>query len=140
MPALVSRKTALLTLEWCISKYGPSIHNDLDTLDLKLTTKLEFYGEYESFDNIIYLNPKRHRSLKEWCNTVIHEYTHFRQNIEGMYSKYYDQGRTYENHPHEVAANRIANRDVAEARLWVLRQIRKKPKKVASKGLRDRRK
>lgn len=82
-------------------------------------------GEYNVDDNIIYVNPKKHRSLKEWVNTVIHEYTHFKQNIDGMYDKYYTKyGRTYENHPHEVAADRTANRDEMEARLWVLRQIR----------------
>lgn len=131
MSANISRKSALLTLEWCIQKYGGSIHNDLDTLEIKLRSGLENQGEYESDDNIIYLNPKRHRSLLQWVNTVIHEYTHFRQNIDGMYTKYYELGRTYENHPHEVAANRIAKRDMKEARLWVLRQL--KPKKFTKK-------
>jgi Zn-dependent peptidase ImmA (M78 family) len=127
MAGLISRKTATLTLEWCINTYGPSIHNDLATLDLKLRSKLEFYGEYDSEDNVIYLNPKKHRSLKEWCNTIIHEYTHFRQNIDGMYTRYYEKGRTYDTHPHEIAANRTADRDTSTARRWVLNQLKRKP-------------
>lgn len=133
MSALVSRKTALLTLEWCINRYGPSIHNDLGTLQISLRSGLEFLGEYDSDENAILLNPKKHKSLREWVNTIIHEYTHFRQDIDGMYTKYYMKyGRTYENHPHEVAAERIANRDEMEARRWVLSQIR--PKKSTKKA------
>ena len=127
MKSLICRKTATLTLAWCIERYGPSIHNDLSTLDLKLRSSWENYGEYDPDDNCIYLNPKKHRSLLEWVNTIIHEYTHLKQNINGMYTKYYDRyGRTYDNHPHEVAANKIAYRDYREARLWVLRELRNK--------------
>lgn len=134
MPALVSRKSALLTLEWCIARYGPSIHNDLSTLDLKLRSGLEFMGEYDFEENTIFLNPTRHKTLKEWVNTIIHEYTHFKQDIDGMYTKYYMKyGRTYENHPHEVAAERIANRDEMDARRWVLSQLRPKKSKKKAK-------
>jgi len=126
MAGLISRKTAHLTLDWCIARYGASIHNDINSLEIRLRSKLDVFGEYDSDDNVIYLNPKKHRSLRDWCNTVIHEYTHFRQNIDGMYTKYFEKGRTYENHPHEVAAHKTADRDTAEARKWVLQQLRKK--------------
>jgi hypothetical protein len=126
MNPLISKKSAQLTLDWCINRYGVSIHNDILTLDIKFRSKLEFYGEYDADDNTIYLNPVKHKTLGEWVNTIIHEYTHFRQNIDGMYTKYYVKyGRTYENHPHEVTAHRVANRDQREARLWVLQNLRK---------------
>lgn len=126
MSRLISKKTANLTLAWCIDRYGASIHNDLSTLEIRLRSKLEFYGEYDSEDNIIYLNPTKHKTLIEWVNTIIHEYTHFKQNIDGMYTKYYDRyGRSYENHPHEVSAHRTAERDQKEARSWVLQNLRK---------------
>ena len=126
MSALISKKTANLTLDWCITKYGSSIHNDRSTLEIKFRSKLEFYGEYDSGDNVIYLNPAKHKTLIDWVNTIIHEYTHFKQNIDGMYTKYYNQyGRTYENHPHEVTAHRIADRDQKEARRFVLAILRK---------------
>ncbi len=126
MNPLISKKSAQLTLDWCINRYGVSIHNDILTLDIKFRSKLEFYGEYAADDNTIYLNPVKHKTLGEWVNTIIHEYTHFRQNIDGMYTKYYVKyGRTYENHPHEVTAHRVADRDQREARLWVLQNLRK---------------
>ena len=126
MNPLISKKSARLTLDWCINRYGVSIHNDILTLDIKFRSKLEFYGEYDADDNTIYLNPVKHKTLAEWVNTIIHEYTHFRQNIDGMYTKYYVKyGRTYENHPHEVTAHRVADRDQREARLWVLQNLRK---------------
>lgn len=126
MNPLISKKSARLTLDWCINRYGVSIHNDVLTLDIKFRSKLEFYGEYDADDNTIYLNPVKHKTLAEWVNTIIHEYTHFRQNIDGMYTKYYVKyGRTYENHPHEVTAHRVADRDQREARLWVLQNLRK---------------
>jgi hypothetical protein len=129
MSSLISKKSANLILDWCINKYGPSIHNDLSTLEIRFRSKLEFFGEYCADDNTIYLNPIKHKSLIEWVNTVIHEYTHFRQNIDGMYTKYYSKyGRTYENHPHEVNAHRIADRDQMEARRWVLQNLRKNKK------------
>lgn len=126
MNPLISKKSARLTLDWCVNRYGVSIHNDILTLDIKFRSKLEFYGEYDVDDNVIYLNPTKHKTLVEWVNTIIHEYTHFRQNIDVMYTKYYVKyGRTYENHPHEVTAHRVANQDQREARLWVLQNLRK---------------
>lgn len=126
MPDLISRKTAYLALEWCIQNYGPSIHNDLDTLEIGLRSKHEYLGEYDSIENIIILNPKKHKTLKDWCNTVIHEYTHFKQNGD-MYDRYYYKyGRNYDNHPHEVSAHKIAERDAPLARKWVLSVLRKK--------------
>ena len=71
-------------MDWCIDRYGASIHNDLDTLQIKFRSKLEFYGEYDSEDNVIYVNPTKHGTLIELVNTVIHEYTHFKQNFDGM--------------------------------------------------------
>lgn len=118
-----------MALAWCIDRYGASIHNDLSTLEIRFRSKLEFYGEYDAEDNVIYLNPIKHKTLIDLVNTVIHEYTHFKQNIDGMYTKYYVKyGRTYENHPHEITAHRIADRDQREARLWVLRNLRKDKK------------
>lgn len=127
MSSLISKKSAKLTLDWCIDRYGTSLHNDLSTLEIKFRSKLAFYGEYDSDDNAIYINPTKHKTLIDLVNTVIHEYTHFKQNIDGMYTKYYDRyGRTYENHPHEISAHRTADRDQREARRWVLNQLRKK--------------
>lgn len=116
----VNRKSANLLLEWCINQYGPSKFADLDTLTLRLTSKLEFMGEYCPIDNRISLNPEKHRSLIEWCSTFIHEYTHFRQNMD----KYSRVKVSYEKNPYEIESNSISERDKFAARLWVLRKLR----------------
>ena len=56
MKNLVCRKSALLALEWCINKYGPSKFSNLNTLTVKLNSKLKSLGQYDEVDNIIYLN------------------------------------------------------------------------------------
>jgi hypothetical protein len=125
MVNLVSRKSALLALDWCIQKYGPSRFANLDTLKIRININLCYFGEYDEDINVITLNPKKHRSLKDWVKTVIHEYTHFRQPIHEKYDQYFEQyGRNYENHPYEITARNKSERDAAVARLWVLKKLR----------------
>ena len=121
---LISKKSALLTLEWCIHKYGPSRFAKLSTLKIKLNSRFYAFGEYDQVSNVITLNPKKHNNLKEWVSTVIHEYTHFRQPIGEKYDQYFEQyGRNYDNHPYEITACNKSDRDSDEARRWVLKRI-----------------
>jgi hypothetical protein len=125
MVNLVSRKSALLALDWCIKKYGPSRFADLDTLKIRINSNFMYFGEYDEVLNIITLNPKKHETLKEWVKTVIHEYTHFKQPIYEKYDQYLDQyGRNYDNHPYEITACNKSERHAEEAQRWVLKQIR----------------
>lgn len=130
MAKLISRKSALLALDWCIEKYGPSRFADLDTLRIRLDSSVDYLGEYDEIENLISLNPKLHRSLKHWVSTVIHEYTHFKQPVFEKYDEYFDKyGRNYENHPYEITANNRSNRHAEEAQRWVLHQLRELNKK-----------
>jgi hypothetical protein len=130
MVNLVSRKSALLALDWCIQKYGPSRFAKLDTLKLRINSNFCYFGEYDEVSNIITLNPKKHATLKDWVKTVIHEYTHFRQPIHEKYDQYFDQyGRNYDNHPYEITACNKSDRDADAAQRWVLKQIRELNKK-----------
>lgn len=125
MKNLVCRKSALLALEWCITKYGPSKFSKLNTLTVKLNSKLKSLGQYDEVDNIIYLNPKLHDNLKDWVSTVIHEYTHFKQPIHKKYNQYLEEyGRNYNNHPYEITANNKADRDTVTATEWVFGKIK----------------
>jgi len=134
---LVRRKYALLALEWCINKYGESKYNDNKTLKLTVDSNLKDKDDdgirkpitawYHPSTNEIRLNFKKIHSLKELVGTVIHEYTHFLQDINVMYHKYTEEyGISYENHPYEKTANAREERDWKECRLWVLQQIRSK--------------
>jgi Zn-dependent peptidase ImmA (M78 family) len=126
MKNLVCRKSALLTLEWCITKYGPSKFSKLNTLTVKLNSKLKSLGQYDEVDNIIYLNSKQHDNLKDWVSTIIHEYTHFKQPIRKKYNQYLEEyGRNYNNHPYEITANNKADRDTITATEWVLEKMKR---------------
>ena len=130
MVKLISRKSALLALDWCIEKYGPSRFAALETLRIKLDSRVDYLGSYDELDNLILLNPKRHKTLKDWVTTVIHEYTHFRQPIFEKYDDYFERyGRNYDNHPYEITANNKSTKHADEAQRWVLQQIRELNKK-----------
>jgi len=122
MSKYINAKSAQLLLSWCKEKYGPSQFANIKTLTVKLDSTLDCCGQYFPNANEILLNPRRHRSLLEWCATVIHEYTHFGQN---MY-KYAEYRNSYENHPYEITCNNRAEKDKFEARLWLFRKLRKK--------------
>lgn len=123
MNRYINRRSANLLLSWCKEKYGPSQYQNIKTLKIRLDSKLEGFGQYFPYLNEIVINPKKHKSLLQWCGTVIHEYTHFTQD---MY-KYLEYRNRYENHPYEITCENRENRDKLEARRFVLGKL--KPKK-----------
>jgi hypothetical protein len=122
MNSYINKRSAKLLLGWCIERYGPSQHADLKTLTIIIDPALDSFGEYRPYENIIVINDKWHRSLVSFCSTIIHEYTHFTQD---MY-KYAEYRNSYENHPYESTANNRGERDKYEARRWLLSKLRKK--------------
>lgn len=135
---LVSRKAALLALDWCKNRYGSSQFNKIETLTLKLNSNLRYedppheliVASYDPSDNEISINPKLIRSLLDLCDTVIHEYTHFQQDIDIMYHKYTEEyGRNYTNHPYEASANARGTRDKAECKRSIIKLLRKSKKR-----------
>lgn len=122
MSPYINKRNAELLLGWCKEKYGPSQYQNIKTLKIRLDQELDSFGQYFPYPNEIVTNPRKHRSLLEWCSTVIHEYTHFTQDMH----KYTEYRNSYENHPYEITCNNRADRDKYEARLWLLRKLRKK--------------
>ena len=124
MPAQINKKTAKLIIKWCQERYGNSQYSDFSKLHVTLDSTLPWHGQYFPLKNEIKLNPKKHRSTVSWCSTVIHEYTHFLQDME----KYLKYRTSYENHPYEKTANNRCERDKFEARRWLMRKLIKKKK------------
>lgn len=122
MSPYISKRSANLLLAWCKEKYGPSQYQDIKTLTVRLDPELDYLGQYFPYSNEIVVNPRRHRSLLEWCGTVIHEYTHFTQDLY----KYDDYRNRYEKHPYEITCNNRANRDKIEARRFIFGKLRTK--------------
>lgn len=122
MSPYINKRSASLLLNWCKEKYGPSHYQNIKTLKIRLDLTLDSLGQYFPYPNEIVINPKNHRSLLEWCGTVIHEYTHFTQDM----CKYLEYRNSYENHPYEITCNNRAKRDKLEARRFVLGKLRPK--------------
>ena len=122
MNQYVNKKSSKLTLDWCIEKYGPSAYANVKTLTIDLNPNLECLGQYFPYPNTIVINPKKHRSLIALCSTIIHEYTHFQQDMV----KYLEYRTSYDNHPYEISSNNRSDRDKLEARNYVLGKLRKR--------------
>ena len=60
-------------------------------------------GRYDRESNEIQLFSDYIPNKEEVIRNVIHEYTHYKQ-PEGLDTKYYDQGYTYQNNPAELEA------------------------------------
>lgn len=116
----INRKSARILLNWCKRKYGTSEFYDLCSLRVKMDESLEYRGQYCHYDNLITLNPRNHRSLISWCNTVIHEYVHFTQDMDKYHTEY---GNRYKSHPFEIKANYLASRDQLEARNFLISKL-----------------
>jgi len=101
--------------DWCKSKFGESKFNN--DFDVKISRKEKGkYGCYIDDLDIIQINLNVHKSLIELCDTVIHEYTHYLQNMV-MYDKYFlKHNRNYNNHPYEISANNKAKKYRKELR------------------------
>ena len=62
-------------------------------------------GRYDRESNEIQLFTDYIPNKEEVIRNVIHEYTHYKQ-PDGLDTKYYDQGYTYQNNPAELEALR----------------------------------
>jgi hypothetical protein len=120
MSPYINKRSSKLILSWCIEKYGPSSYANVKTLTIKLDPTLDCFGQYFPYHNQISVNPKMHRSLISWCSTIIHEYTHFQQDM----IKYTEYKTSYENHPYEISCNNRGDRDKLEARKYILGKLR----------------
>lgn len=106
-----SRKHVLRILEWCEEKYGMSRYNyGLPSVRVSRTEDHEgLAGYYDDEINSIVVHLKLTDTLEELCSTVIEEWTHYLQSSYKyqLLAKKYD----YSDHPYEVEAKRIAERD-----------------------------
>lgn len=101
--------------EWCKKKYGRSKHNG--RYPEVVFRKGDYYdgeewGYYDEVDKCIYINRDKHESIKDLVDTLIHEYTHYLQNMHHyqVLALYLD----HENHPLEIEAEMISDRDSEE--------------------------
>jgi hypothetical protein len=104
----LNRHHALKILDWCGHRYGLSDYQD-DFPYLEFRKTVEEYGYYEDYENTIYVSSVLNDTVEELASTIIEEYIHYTQDPV-KYQKLY-KNHSYLDHPMEVEAERIANRD-----------------------------
>jgi|APSaa5957512535_1039671.scaffolds.fasta_scaffold09478_4 hypothetical protein len=96
-------------LEWCKIQYGKSEFQDTFPL-LKLEHIPGFKSIYNADNNIIILDNNKVTTIEDAIKCVIHEYIHYTQS-KSLFEFLYNEGYEYENHPYELMAEKIAEKD-----------------------------
>lgn len=105
----ITRKSALLILEWCKKTFGPSrINGPYPKLVFHKKNK-GWAGHYDPWKNEIHVYRDRHKSLVGFIGTIIHEFTHYHQSIKRQYQKQ-QAIFSYKNHPLERQADKVEKR------------------------------
>lgn len=110
----VKKQIVEKTFDWCIKNYGTNekipIPKLLITNRVSQIAKKHYHcGEYRDNKNLLLVHPNHNYQIKTLVNTIIHEYTHYKQDMS-LYNKLYEEFG-YTKHPQEVEARTIANRD-----------------------------
>lgn len=123
---IIDRKKVLLILRWCEKKFGKSEYWEYYPFLHVYKSK----GRYAAGDNDIkgrfgqFINGEisiflgRHKTVKELCNTVIHEYKHYllsEDDFQREYKKLKKLGYPEEDawiikHPHEKITKKFADK------------------------------
>ena len=123
---IIDRKKVLLILKWCEKKFGKSNYWKYYPFLHVYKTKGKYadgefdgkgrYGHFINGEISIFLG--RHKTVKELCDTVIHEYKHYllsENEFQLEYRKLKRQGFSEENawinkHPHEKLTKKFAKK------------------------------
>ena len=125
----ITKKNLDKILQWCKETYGESRFKNVDRLSVVINTDMDAMGSYCTVQNKIFINPKHHDSFIGVIDTMIHEYIHFKQDINVMYFKYLKEYTyNYHNHPYEITARHIADRDKRKCFKEVFHKTHRKDK------------
>jgi hypothetical protein len=105
-------KIADIVGKFCVENLGKKRNRSYPTILLSYVKDPEFMGEYCSDEHIVIVYVNKCKTISELTTTIIHEWTHSKQNIIGQYSKLYKKFG-YDEHPMEVeayASEKIWNR------------------------------
>ena len=111
----LNRHTALKVYEWCRKTYGRSKYNGrYPEISYKKGdhTNSDLMGEFDFYENLIFINSDQIKNLYDLVSTIIHEFTHYKQNMKvdwTVLSKYFDPYTI--DHPLEKEASDVEVRD-----------------------------
>jgi hypothetical protein len=106
----INRKVIKTALRYCVETFGLSKFNgpvpNIIVKRSRLVGDERCRGFYDVSINTIVIFPIAHISFIDVVNTVIHEYTHYLQDL-GLYNILY-RSFGYWDHPQEIEADKIA--------------------------------
>lgn len=108
----LTKKVIYKILDWCVVNYGRSEFNKNKLIvDFRKPDYLtgDVMASYDYETGIIYVNKETHKTLRMLINSIIHEYTHYKQNMR--HYNILDTYLAYNKNPLEIEAFKIAKRD-----------------------------
>ncbi len=122
----LKRKWASFAYDWCKKNLPESkYHDKFRKIILSNKSNKYFRGSYKDENNTITVYLKNNKSRIDICETVIHEWKHYQQNISEMYDKYiFYYGYEPKNHPYEVSAEKYAKKHSNKCFEWIKKNIK----------------
>jgi|688.fasta_scaffold09879_3 hypothetical protein len=119
------RLYALLVLEWCNNNI---MTNPIKIPELVISNRhtKKMYGVFCPKSNEITVYLKKHQTILELTNTIIHEFVHATQKGKG-FEKNYDalsKSLGYWNNPYEIESRNIANSRDSDCLSFLYRQYK----------------
>jgi hypothetical protein len=96
------KEVAKLTLMYSVAKFGVHKYKRVPTVSVINNPNNKFYGMFDCGTNRIVVNRAYAVNVKLMVQTILHEYTHYLQNMNTYIQLYKKVG--YDNHPYEVDA------------------------------------
>ena len=94
------RKIATYVLLYCVGKMGTHKYKPVPKVSIINNADDKFYGVFECGKNTIVINRAYCSNVKLFIQTLLHEYTHYLQNMTTYIQLYKKVG--YEKHPYEI--------------------------------------
>lgn len=96
-------KIANIVNNFCVTNLGKKRNVSYPTILLSYIQDPKSMGEYCYDKHLIIIYVNNCKTVSQLTSTIIHEWTHSKQNIIGQYTKLYKKFG-YENHPMEIEA------------------------------------
>ena len=96
------RKISAFVLLYCVAKFGTNAHKPVPKVSIINNPDGRFYGIFDCGKNTIVINRAYNNTVKLFIQTLLHEYTHYLQNMTQYNQIYKKVG--YKKHPFEFAS------------------------------------
>lgn len=106
------RKLVSLTLMFAVQKKGTHKYKPVPKVSIVCKPNAKYYGFFDCSKNTIVLNTAYCDNVKLFIQTLLHEYTHYLQNMTKYIQLYKKVG--YDNHPYEIES-RESEKQYSEA-------------------------